>query len=540
MRIAAHRGACLHSPENSIAALISGYTGGADVLEIGLQLTRDGHLVLSHEATTDALTGVSGTIAEKTLAQLRELDFSRRFQPRNSPNFRYYVPPPQKRGENLDARRLAIETFPAALEVFPEQVELLIELGDVSAAGANRRDELVRKTADALSSRGVMERCVVTSLDAGALRALRGILPAIRIVTCDDSLPHERQVELMASMSADGLVADVEDLVENGALTAFAKAVKKAFEEKRLRVGAVARPPRGTGVFTEPQWRALRDKAFVWSLGTDSLIDVSFTRRSVVLTDERFAGRRVDRERFALGYAKANRFCTVTQDDGIHVRIDPYPEIPSPADPMEQRLQAIEERLTEVARGWPFYSGGGVGYVPGIRGDFAAEVDYTVQNVTQATTLEMAVVNVDPGAHQSHPPVSFRNKDSFYDPHGAPPFVGVEHDEDDGYRINWNLGSEYDSNQYGRPVGDGKTPRGGRLRLERRGSYFSGYYRNTIDAIDWVCCGVARNDSLNRVVYLRCVGKRWRQESESDPSVFVPIVPNHFVFRNLRIERFLD
>ena len=49
------------------------------------------------------------------------------------------------------------------------------------------------------------------------------------------------------------------------------------------------------------------------------------------------------------------------------------------------------------------------------------------------------------------PPTSFREKDSFFDPHGAPPFVGVEHDEDDGYRINWNLGSEYDNNQYGKP-----------------------------------------------------------------------------------------
>jgi glycerophosphoryl diester phosphodiesterase len=532
MRIAAHRGARLHAPENSIAALISGYTGGADVLEIGLQLTRDGHLALSHEATTDAMTGVSGAIADKTLAELRDLDFSRRFQPRNSPNFRYYV---------LDARRLAIATFPAVLEMLPKDVELLIELGDVSAAGANRRDELVRKTADALSSRGMTGRCVVTSRDADALRALRAILPSARITTFGGSLPHERQLELMTSMGADGLVTGVEDLVVDGALTSFAKAVQKAFDERRLRVGAVVRPPQDSGVFTEPQWRALRDRAFVWSLGTDSLIDVSFARRSVVLTDEPFAGSTVDRERFALGYAKANRFCTVTQDDGIHVRIDPYPEIPPPpADPLERRLQAIEERLTEVAREWPFYSGGGVGYVPGIRGDFAAEVDYTVENVGQATTLEMAVVNVDPGAHQSRPPVSFRNKDSFYDPHGAPPFIGVEHDEDDGYRINWNLGSEYDSNQYGRPVGDGKTPRAARMRLERRGSYFTAYYRNAVDAIDWVCCGVARNESLNPVAYLRCVGKRWRQESESDPSVFVPIIPNHFVFRNLRIERFLD
>ena len=136
------------------------------------------------------------------------------------------------------------------------------------------------------------------------------------------------------------------------------------------------------------------------------------------------------------------------------------------------------------------------------------------------TRLEMAALNVDPGAHRGKPPETFRDKDSFYDPHGAPPYVGVEHDEDDGFRINWNLGSEYDNNQYGRPVGDGKTPRAARLRLERRGPFFAAYYRNDVDARDWVCVGTVRNDSLNPVVYLRCVGKRWRQEKEDDPTQF--------------------
>lgn len=152
----------------------------------------------------------------------------------------------------------------------------------------------------------------------------------------------------------------------------------------------------------------------------------------------------------------------------------------------------------------------------------------------------MAVVNIDPGAHRSKPPRSSRDIDPFYDPHGAPPFAGVEHDEDDGYRINWNLGTGYDTNQYGRSVGDGRTPREARLRLERRGEYFAAYYRNTVDAPDWVCCGVARNLSLNDVVYLRCAGKRWRKASQGDPDTYLPVVPNHFVFKNLRIERGLD
>jgi hypothetical protein len=39
------------------------------------------------------------------------------------------------------------------------------------------------------------------------------------------------------------------------------------------------------------------------------------------------------------------------------------------------------------------------------------------------------------------------------------------------------------------------------------------------------------------VLYLRCVGKRWRQESETNPDEFMPILANHFVFKKLTITR---
>jgi hypothetical protein len=206
----------------------------------------------------------------------------------------------------------------------------------------------------------------------------------------------------------------------------------------------------------------------------------------------------------------------------------------------------LEEGLWYALKSWPFYSGGGVGYVDGIEGDFAAEVSYETSRVGQATTLEMAAVNVPPAAHKK--PVredgsrfvpGSRDKSNFFDPHGAPPFAGVEHDEDDGYRINSNSGTDYDNNWYGRPVGDGSAL-SARLRLERRGPYFSAYYRNDNDAPDWVCVGVARNDSLNDRVFLRCAGKRWRQELEDDPHSYHPVVPVKFTFRDFEVTRFHD
>jgi hypothetical protein len=421
-------------------------------------------------------------------------------------------------------------------------VELLLELTHDESLTSDRRESLIQKTIDCLSNLGLERRAVVYSRDTESLRLAQRLAPRLRRCVWNDDLSLDDRIDRLQALGADGIVTRLEDVVSAaGELTAFGRRLDTVCRERQLAVGAVLFPQRDTGVFSRIEYDALRQQGFVWALATDSTLDVApFVRRSHVTVDADFAGETVDRRQFALGYAKANPFGRAYQRDGIHMEIAPYDDPPRrpPSGDLELRLADLEEQMMYVAKDWPFYSGGGLGVLQGIRGDFAAEVDYTVQVVAQATTLEMAVLNVDPGAHQATPPTSVRGKDSFYDPHGAPPYVGVEHDEDDGYRINWNLGSEYDNNQYGRPVGDGKNALAARLRLERRGPYFSAYYRNQVDAPDWVCVGVVRNDSLNPVVYLRCVGKRWRQEVESDPSQFVPIVANHFIFKNLTITRF--
>ncbi len=305
-------------------------------------------------------------------------------------------------------------------------------------------------------------------------------------------------------------------------------------------MGAIVYLYRDPAVFTREEYEALHEHDFVWSLATDSMLDVApFVRSGQELVSESFAGTETNARRFSLGYAKANKYAYVTQDDGVHVDIAEY-------DGKLKGDSELEEGVWYALKTWPFYSGGGVGFVDGIEGDFAAEVSYEVSRVGQATTLEMAAVNVAPAAHKK--PVrddgsrfvpGGRDKSNFFDPHGAPPFAGVEHDEDDGYRINSNSGSDYDNNWYGRPVGDG-TALSARLRLERRGPYFSAYYRNDNDAPDWVCVGVARNDSLNDRVFLRCAGKRWRQELDDDPHSYHPVVPVKFTFRDFAVTRFHD
>lgn len=537
MRIAAHRGSRVHAPENSLAAFVSAYVAGAGVLEFDLQLTKDHKLVLSHDGDTKRVTGEDGKIIGKTLAELKELDWSETYAPPGSEDFSYYTDP---------KRLLAPLVFPDVLNVLPEDAELLIELKHDSSLDTGLRDVFVAAACDGIEAYDAVARTVVYSKDRENLKAVRARLPGIRVAAFDFTLSLDDQLKLLEETGADGLVTALENVIENGQLTDFGKALKKVCADRKLVLGAVLYP-RETGTFTKEEYEALRGEGFVWSASTDSMLAArAIVAREVLHVDDKFSGKKLDRDSWALGYAKANKYAEVKVDDGVHLVIDEYDApFPSPSpDALERRLRRIEEKSLFTAKDWPYYSGGGVGYTRGIRGDFSAELDYLVEKAGQATTLEMAVLNVDPGAHMGTPPKTFRDKDSFYDPHGAPPYVGVEQDEDDGFRINWNLGSEYDNNQYGKPVGDGKKSRGAKLRLERRGPYFAAYLKDSVDANGtklgpevWVCVGVARNDSLNPVVYLRCVGKRWRQENEVNPSEFMPILSNHFTFRRVTIRR---
>ncbi len=60
-------------PENSLAALDHCVAIGADVMETDVRMTRDGHLVMIHDATIDRTTNGRGRVNDLTLAELKAL-----------------------------------------------------------------------------------------------------------------------------------------------------------------------------------------------------------------------------------------------------------------------------------------------------------------------------------------------------------------------------------------------------------------------------------------------------------------------------------
>lgn len=78
----AHRGASGYAPESTLSAYRMGVRM-ADYIEIDLQLTRDGEIIVMHDDTVDRTTNGRGFVRNMTLAEIKQLDagswFNERF-----------------------------------------------------------------------------------------------------------------------------------------------------------------------------------------------------------------------------------------------------------------------------------------------------------------------------------------------------------------------------------------------------------------------------------------------------------------------------
>jgi glycerophosphoryl diester phosphodiesterase len=74
--VVAHRGASHELPEHTEEAYALAIEQGADGLECDVRLTADGHLVCHHDPTLERTSDGRGRFADRTLAELRRLDWS--------------------------------------------------------------------------------------------------------------------------------------------------------------------------------------------------------------------------------------------------------------------------------------------------------------------------------------------------------------------------------------------------------------------------------------------------------------------------------
>ncbi len=74
-----HRGAPAHAPENTLLAFERALQDGADGLELDVKLSRDGQVVVMHDASLERTTDGTGRVNRHSLDALRQLDAAAHF-----------------------------------------------------------------------------------------------------------------------------------------------------------------------------------------------------------------------------------------------------------------------------------------------------------------------------------------------------------------------------------------------------------------------------------------------------------------------------
>jgi len=106
-RMFAHRGSGGNAPENTLASFEMAIEMGADILEMDVHATRDGHIVVMHDEMLERTTDGTGPVSSITLAELKRLDAGYRFSPDKGKTHPY-----RDKGIRIPTLREVAERFP--------------------------------------------------------------------------------------------------------------------------------------------------------------------------------------------------------------------------------------------------------------------------------------------------------------------------------------------------------------------------------------------------------------------------------------------
>ena len=121
--VASHRGDWRNFPENSLEAIESAIKMGVDIVEIDLQRTKDGELILMHDATLDRTSTGTGMIVDTTFAYIKTLKL------RNGCNIRTKHNVPTLREALKLAKGRVMLNLDKADRYFEQVYELMKETG---------------------------------------------------------------------------------------------------------------------------------------------------------------------------------------------------------------------------------------------------------------------------------------------------------------------------------------------------------------------------------------------------------------------------
>jgi glycerophosphoryl diester phosphodiesterase len=153
----AHRGAKMVAPENTLPAFEQAIALGAQGVELDVQCSKDGVLVVMHDFTVDKTTNGRGPVAQLTAAELTNLDAGSHF--------------------NAKFANVTVPTLEEVLAVTAGKLKLNIEVKTQDPMGGREIEPLV----ELIQKYNLYDQVVVSSFNPVALIKLRHVDPQIAL-----------------------------------------------------------------------------------------------------------------------------------------------------------------------------------------------------------------------------------------------------------------------------------------------------------------------------------------------------------------------
>src|SRR3954447_14175471 len=212
-QVFAHRGGAASRPENTMAAFEHGLSLGADGLEFDVHLSRDGVVVVHHDATLDRTTNARGPLASLSAAELARLDAAYNFVPRGGSGNPF-------RGAGIG---------------IPSLRDVLHRFGDIAIIIELKLNEptLAHRVIDEVSDARAIDRVSLGSFGTRVLRAARAYEPRIHT----GSSREETRLALYRSWCGWPVSKPPFDAYQVPELAGSTRVVSRRFVEHAHRAG---------------------------------------------------------------------------------------------------------------------------------------------------------------------------------------------------------------------------------------------------------------------------------------------------------------
>jgi len=192
--VSAHRGGAAYAPENTMVAYRNAVRIGADQLETDTQLTKDGKLVLLHDATLDRTTDCTGNVQDRTLAEVEACDAAYDWIPGQGVTRPDAISAHPLRGTGVRVPR-AQELFDFVASLGPADTHSIsIEIKDIPGeANFDPTGMIVaNQLVPLIQASGLKSRTIVQSFYPPALTYVRSLDPTIstQLLTIGSLTPY--------------------------------------------------------------------------------------------------------------------------------------------------------------------------------------------------------------------------------------------------------------------------------------------------------------------------------------------------------------